>query len=351
MERDIIHIDMDAFYASIEQRDHKDYRNKPIAVGGDPKERGVVCTASYEARKYGVRSAMPSKQAKKLCPHLIFVPVKMEKYLEVSQNIHNILEEYTEFIEPISIDEAFLDVTGGDPIFIGQEIKKRIQDEIGITASVGISINKYLAKLASDYEKPNGFTIIKKDEIEKFLGPLPIRKLWGVGPKTEKELHKLGLYHIEDILRYNPQILKKKFGKKGLELFQYAKGKDDRSVENKNRTKSIGEESTLKKDTRDLKILKEFIKNHCKQIEDRLNNKKLTVRTITLKIKYEDFTSITRSQTLPHYTNTYEELYQVSEMMLVKKISFEKKIRLIGVQVSNILYPNDPIQMKIEDIF
>lgn len=351
MDRAIIHIDMDAFYASIEQRDNPSYKGKPIAVGGSPQGRGVVCTASYEARKYGVKSAMSSKRAKQLCPNIIFVPVRMQKYIEVSNRIYEILEEYADLIEPISIDEAFLDVTGKNAIEIGMELKNKIKNDTGLTASVGISINKYLAKLASDYRKPNGFTIIRKNDVEKFLSPLPIRKLWGVGLKTEKELNRLGLYYVRDVWEYDKDTLIEKFGKKGLELFRYAKGKDDRPVENRHRRKSIGEENTFDRDIDDIDTIKSCIFNHCKMLAYRLQKRKLFIKTVTLKVKYEDFSSITRSITLPNYVNDFDEIYPAAEKILLKKIHFDKRIRLLGVQASNILYPDEPIQIQMKDIF
>lgn len=347
MYRSIIHVDMDAFFASIEQKDNEIYRGKPIAVGGNPEERGVVCTASYEARVFGVKSAMPSKRAKQLCSKLIFVPVRMERYMDISNAIREIFERYSDIIEPISIDEAFLDVTGNDPIRIGKEIKKKIKKEIGLTASVGISINKYLAKIASDYKKPDGFTVIKKDEIEKFLAPLSVRKLWGVGPKTAKELNQLGLYCIGDLLRYDKNVLIHRFGKKGLELFHYAKGKDDRLVENKNRRKSIGEENTFKRDTDDIELLKKCVFEHCKMIEGKLKRQNLLVKIVILKVKYEDFLNCTRSSTLPFYTRNFQEIYSIAENILLNRIGIKKKIRLLGVQVSNILYPDEPIQIQM----
>lgn len=348
MKRQIIHVDMDAFYASIEQKDHPELRNKPIAVGGRPEGRGVICTASYEARKYGVRSAMPSKKAQQLCPNLIFVPVRMERYVEISQKILEIFEEYTDFIEPLSIDEAFLDVTGKDGIQIGQDIKKRIKKELGLTASVGLSINKYLAKLASDSQKPDGFTVITEAEAESFLSPLPVRKLWGVGPKTEQELNNLGIYCIKDLIHYDQRVVIEKFGKKGLELLNFARGKDDRPVENKHRRKSMGEENTFEEDIDDVNILIQYIDSYCRLLVHRLQKNELQIRTITIKIKYEDFENITRSITLPYFTNSYQDIYNSAVNILLTKIRLVKKVRLLGVQVSNILYPDEPVQLQLD---
>jgi DNA polymerase-4 len=347
-EKQIIHVDMDAFYASIEQKDHPELKNKPIAVGGNPDRRGVVCTASYEARRYGVRSAMPSKKAQLLCPQLIFMPVRMERYMEVSRQILEIFEDYTDCIEPLSIDEAFLDVTGRDGVKIGREIKKRIETELGLTASVGISMNKYLAKLASDYRKPNGVTVITKEEVEGFLLPLPVRKLWGVGPKTENELKKLGIYYIKDLANYDQDIIIDRFGKKGFELLNFAKGKDDRLVENKYRRKSIGEETTFDTDIDDVNILLQYAENCSRILTNTLKEKSLQIRTVTVKVKYEDFECITRSTTLPNFTDIYQEIYQNASNTIKNKINMVKKVRLLGIQVSNIRYPDEPVQLLMD---
>ncbi|HSH36263.1 DNA polymerase IV, partial [Schnuerera sp.] len=205
-DRSIIHIDMDAFYASVEQRDNPSLLGKPVIVGG-VRSRGVVSTASYEARKYGIHSAMPIKVAKRLCPKGIYLPVDMKKYKSVSKEIHKIFNRYSSKIEPISIDEAFLDVTGQEAVFIAKRIKNDIQKELKLTASIGISYNKFLAKLASDIKKPNGLTVIKKGEAMEFLKPLSVSKLWGVGPKMERELNKLGIYYIGDIQGYDVDVL------------------------------------------------------------------------------------------------------------------------------------------------
>ncbi|SHJ21823.1 DNA polymerase-4 [Geosporobacter subterraneus DSM 17957] len=347
MHRSIVHIDMDAFYASVEQKDDPNLKNKPIVVGGSPYERGVVCTASYEARKYGIRSAMPTTKAKKLCPELLIIPVRMERYIEISNQIQEIFEQYTDFIEPISLDEAFLDVSGSDSIRIGLEIKTRIKQELNLTASVGISINKFLAKLASGYQKPDGFTVIEQKDIHQFLDLLPVGKLWGVGPKTEKELNRIGIYRVHDLLNYDESTLTSRFGKKGIELLNYARGKDDRPVENKSRRKSLGEECTFVKDTDDLNLLKEQILHQCEAIVEKLKKDNLLIRTLTVKVKYEDFTQLSRTISFTGYTRELKALYEYSEKVLIEKIPRDKKLRLIGIQVSNILYPNEPMQIQL----
>ena len=348
MKRSIIHIDMDAFYASIEQNDYPEYRNKPIAVGGSPDKRGVVCTASYEARKFGVRSAMSSKVAQKLCPNLIIVPVRMNRYIDISKQIQEIFKRYSTLVESLSIDEAFLDVSGSNPIQIGLDIKKEIKLDTGLSASIGISYNKYLAKLASDFNKPDGFKVIYEKEAKAFLDPLPIRKLWGVGPKTEKQFNQLGIFKISDLLCFDKSIILKIIGKKGLELIDFAEGKDERCVENTIRRKSFGGENTFDYDIGDISVVRSYLLEYCKEISSNIIENKLRVKTITLKIKYEDFSCITRSVSLPYYVNSFSDIFKTADNILSNKISMNKKIRLLGIQVSNILYPDEPMQLEIQ---
>ncbi|WP_425446559.1 DNA polymerase IV [Dethiothermospora halolimnae] len=344
-ERAIIHVDMDAFYASIEQRDNPKLKDKPIAVGGNPNGRGVVCAASYEARKYGVKSAMSSKKARFLCPSIIFLPVDMKKYKEVSRRIRYIFTKYSNKIEPISLDEAFLDVTGKDPIKVGKEIKEDILRATVLTASVGVSYNKFLAKLASDMDKPNGFTIISKKWAQDILRPLPVRKLWGVGPKTEEKLNKLGIYKIGEIEKYNDIILKK-FGKRGLELIEFSKGIDNRPVENSLKPQSIGEENTFSEDVIDKGVLYSTIDKYVKDIIYRIKVRKILIRTITVKIKYNDFSIETRSFTLNYPTDRQDVIKKTANYILDNKFKINKKIRLLGVTVSNFIYPDDPLQLR-----
>lgn len=344
--RSIIHVDMDAFYASVEERDNPSLKGKPIIVGGSLKNRGVVTTASYEARKYGVHSAMAIYKAKKLCPEGIFLPVNMAKYKEVSIEVHNIFKRYSRIIEPISIDEAFIDVTGKNPFFIAKNIKRDIKNELNLTASIGISVNKFLAKLASDLEKPDGFTVIRQEEAMEFLKPLPIRKLWGVGPKTEKELNRMGIYTIGDLQDYDIKVLVDRFGKKGRELSYFSKGIDNRPVEIDITTQSIGEEETFKEDISNVEILDHKLKEYSLNLSHKLELKGYLTKTITVKIKYENFSTETRSSTLYIPTDDYLAIYNVSSSLLKNKFSFDKKVRLLGLTVSNFIYPNDPIQLS-----
>ena len=347
MDRSIIHVDMDAFYASVEQRDNPNLIGKPVIIGG-VRDRGVVCAASYEARRYGVHSAMPVKIAKKLCSKGIYLPVNMKKYKETSKEIHKIFRRYSSIIEPISIDEAFLDVTGGDPLVIAKDIKMNIKDKLHLTASVGISINKFLAKLASDINKPNGFTVIKEEEILEFLKPLPVTKLWGVGPKMEREMNKLGIYYIGDIQNYDVDVLISIFGKRGKELYDFSYGIDHRPVEDYVLNQSIGEEETFQEDIKDMNILIDKLKSYSINLSNKLISKDCLIRTITIKIKYSDFSVETRSMTLSIPTDNDLIIFKTSKHILMTKFNIKKSIRLIGLTVSNLIYPEDPIQLSME---
>jgi DNA polymerase-4 len=346
-DRAIIHVDMDAFYASIEQRDNPSLRGKPVIIGG-ASDRGVVCTASYEARRYGIHSAMPGKLAKRLCPDGIYLPVNMKKYKETSKEIHNIFRRYSSIIESISIDEAFLDVTDKDYIMIAKNIKRDIKNELELTASVGISMNKLLAKLASDIEKPDGFTVIKKGEVIQLLKPLPVTKLWGVGPKMERELNKLGIYYIEDIQNYDVNVLISLFGKRGKELYDFSFGLDYRPIEDHILNQSIGEEETFHEDIRDVNILIDKLKLYSINLSNKLIKKGYLVKTITVKIKYDDFSIETRSMTLNIPTNDHITIFSTSKHILLSKFKMEKKVRLIGLTLSNLIYPEDPIQLSMK---
>lgn len=346
-DRSIIHVDMDAFYAQIEQRDNPKLIGKPVIIGGT-SSRGVVSTASYEARKYGVHSAMPIKAAKKLCPEGIYLPVNMKKYKEVSKNIHGIFTKYTNVYEPISIDEAFLDVTGKEALEIAKSIKKDIRDKLRLTASVGISINKFLAKLASEVNKPDGLTIIEKDEILSFLRPLPITKIWGVGPKMERELNKLGIYYIEDVQNYDVEVLVSIFGKRGKELYEFSYGIDNRPVEPRIANQSIGEEETFLKDIYDMEMLLDTLKDYSFNLSKKLKENRYLARTICVKIKYSDFIIETRSMTLNIPTNDERMIYKTAKYILLNKFNINREVRLIGLTLSNLIYPDDPIQLSMD---
>lgn len=338
--RKIIHIDMDAFFASVEQLDNPELRGKPVAVGGSG-ERHVVAAASYEARKFGVRSAMPSVIAKRLCPGLIFVRHRFERYHELSQKIFEIFSEYTGLVEPLSIDEAFLDVTTdrkniGSATIIARMIKNDIRERTGLTASAGISVNKFLAKIASDIKKPDGIFVIPPEEAERFIENLPVDKFHGIGKVTAERMHKLGIHTGKDLKNWDLPSLVRNFGKTGKFYYDIARGIDERPVEPESERKSIGTELTYEKDlTTRFEIIAELYKVE-KELMRRISDAGTTGKTVTLKIKFSDFRTITRSRTLRNYIRDFGTLHK--EVTAIRKsLDLEgKKIRLLGVTVSNL---------------
>jgi len=338
--RKIIHIDMDAFFASVEQLDNPDLRGKPVAVGGSG-ERHVVAAASYEARKFGVRSAMPSVTAKRLCPELIFVKHRFDRYVEISEQILEIFREYTDAVEPLSIDEAFLDVTSdkkgiGSATLIAKEIKKIIKERMGLTASAGVSFNKFLAKIASDIKKPDGLFIIKPGDAEKFIDELPIEKFYGIGKVTADKMHKLGIHKGGDLKKWDIPDLIRNFGKAGKFFYDIVRGIDDRPVETEAERKSVGTELTYEKDlTTEFEIVAELYKVE-KGLMRRLKDAGTTGRTVTLKVKFSDFRQITRSKTVPCYIRDFETLHkEVTDIRKSLNLKGER-IRLMGVTLSNL---------------
>ncbi len=338
-ERKIIHIDMDAFYASVEQRDHPELRGKPVAVG-HAEERGVVAAASYEARRYGVRSAMASQRAMRLCPGLIFVPGRMEVYKEVSRQIHEIFHAYTDIIEPLSLDEAFLDVTDNKPGIplatdIAREIKKRIREELGLVASAGVSYNKFLAKVASDYRKPDGLCTIHPDQAMAFIARLPIESFWGVGPVTARKMHVLGIHNGKHLQACSTDLLVRQFGKAGNLYHDFACGIDLRPVEPLRVRKSVGCEHTLEKDiTLRSSVIIELY-HVATELLERVTRIGFSGNTLTLKIKFYDFSQITRSLTRPEELTTLNRILPLAKQLL-HDVDYENHpIRLIGLSVSN----------------
>jgi DNA polymerase IV len=331
---------MDAFFASVEQLDNPELRGKPVAVGGSG-ERSVVAAASYEARKFGVRSAMPSVIAKRLCPDLIFVRHNFERYNEVSSSVFEIFKQYTDLIEALSIDEAFLDVTD-DKLKIGSAtvIANRIRDEIklktGLTASAGISINKFLAKIASDINKPDGLFLIKPEDAEKFIEELPVEKFYGIGKVTAQKMHVLGIHKGSDLKKWDIKSLVRNFGKAGVFFYDIVRGIDDRPVEPDQERKSVGTELTYEKDlTTRFEIIAELYKIE-KELMERIGHSGTTGRTITLKVKFSDFRQITRSKTLQHYIRDFDTLHkEVSGIRKTLKLE-GSRIRLLGVSISNL---------------
>lgn len=339
--RRIIHLDMDAFFAAIEQLDNPAYRGKPVIVGGAPHARGVVSTCSYEARKYGIHSAMPLREAGRRCPHGIFVPGRMQRYREVSAAIMKLLREYTPLVEPLSCDEAFLDVTGSQQLFgpaeeIARQIVDRIASELGLSASVGVAPNKFLAKLASDLQKPKGFVVIREEEVLSFLAPLPISRIWGVGPKTTVQLKKMGLKTIGDLQQLTLAFLRDKLGDLGVHLYRLARGVDDRPVEPTATVKSIGHETTFQEDTANRELLEETLWRLSEKVARRLRRKGLVGKVITIKIRDQDFHTITRRSTLYQPTDFEEEIFQTAHRLAEANDWGRKPLRLIGVSVSGL---------------
>jgi DNA polymerase IV len=331
---------MDAFFASVEQLDNPELRGKPVAVGGSG-ERSVVAAASYEARKFGIRSAMSSVVAKRLCPDLIFVRHNFSRYTEVSGIIHEIFREYTDLIEPLSIDEAFLDVTNdkkniGSATVIARKIRKDIKSRTGLTASAGISVNKFLAKIASEINKPDGLFLIRPEDAEKFIEELPVEKFYGIGKVTAQKMHKLGVHTGADLKKWDLISLVRNFGKAGVFFYHIVRGIDDRPVEPDQERKSVGTELTYEKDlTTRFEIVAELYKLE-KELMERLEHSNTAGRTITFKIKFSDFRQITRSKTLQHYIRDFKTLHnEVSEIR--KSIKLEGyRIRLLGLTISNL---------------
>ena len=339
-ERKIIHIDMDAFFASVEQRDRPELRGLPVAVGHDGP-RGVVSTASYEARRYGVRSAMPMTRAKRLCPTLVIVNGRHEAYKAVSEQIHAIFHDYTDLIEPLSIDEAFLDVTqnkrGVDlAVDIAREIRQRIRSELGLTASAGVSYNNVLAKIASYYRKPDGMTVIHPDRALDFIAGLKIEQFWGVGPRTANRMHYMGIFTGADLRKCSLAHLTEVFGKMGRTYYDFARGVDNRPVETEYVRKSVGCEHTLESDTglRSTALIELY--HTVLELVERIAKGHFEGHTLTLKVKYGDFTQITRSITLHNVLQTKDDILAPAKRLLKQvEVSATHPIRLIGLAVSN----------------
>lgn len=338
--RHIIHLDMDAFFAAVEQRDRPELRGKPVLVGGDPKGRGVVSTASYEARQFGCHSAMPMAQAIRLCPKAIIVRPRMDRYAEVSKQILAILDQFTPLVEPLSIDEGFLDVTGstrllGSPETIGADLKHRVRAATNLTASVGVGPNKFVAKLASSSQKPDGLVVVAPGDVRDFLEPLPITRLWGVGKATLPRLEKLGIRTFGDALRFSKVDWRREFGEHGAHFYELVRGIDERRVVPDREAKSISQEVTFAVDIVDLDFLRLVILDQMDHVAYRLRRHRLTARNAMLKIRSADFTTITRRATLHDPTDETERLWQlVSELFDAWRRLGPPPVRLIGVGVS-----------------
>jgi DNA polymerase IV len=357
VSRTILHVDMDAFYASVEQRDHPEYRGKPVIVGSDPKEgngRGIVATCSYEARKFGVHSAQPISRAWKLCPGGIYVLPDMGKYSRVSDRVMGILLGFTDLLEQVSIDEAFLDVTGserlmGPGVEIAGKIKSRISRELGLTASVGVAANKFVAKIASDLKKPNGLVVVAPGNEKDFLAPLPMGRLWGVGPKTETALKKIGLERIGQLAAMSHSELTAMLGKSGAHFWQLAHGIDDRPVESAEGCKSIGHEITFDQDTGDWALLERTLLDLAEKVAQRLRSNGARARTIAIKFRESDFSTFTRRVTLNNPVDTSEKIFPAALKLLGSLFRKGCPVRLIGVYAGNLEAGFGEKQMSLFD--
>lgn len=337
--RKIIHIDMDAFYASVEQMDNPLLRGKPVAVGGS-ENRGVVAAASYEARKFGVRSALSGVLAKKYCPELIFVKPRFDRYKEISNIIRKIFHEYTDLVEPLSLDEAYLDVTKnkkGNPSasLLAQEIRLRILSETGLTASAGISVNKFVAKIASDYNKPNGQKTVNPDEVISFLEDLPIRKFYGVGKVTTEKMYQLGIFTGVDLKSKPLDFLQKNFGKSGTFYFNVVRGIHNSEVKADRITKSVAAEHTFEVNLSSEIFMMEKLESIAIGLEKRLKKYNVAGKTVTLKIKYSDFSQQTRSKTLPYFISDKGLILEIVEELLFQE-RMKDSVRLLGISLSNL---------------
>lgn len=339
----IIHVDMDAFYASVEILDNSQLAGKCVIVGGHGN-RGVVCAASYEARDMGVCSAQPIVRAKKLCPKGIFLPVRMKRYMDISERVFSIFSRFTPFVEPISIDEAFLDVTGSTRLFgpgerIGADIREAILKEIGITASAGVAQNKLVAKIASDLCKPDGLKKVEPQDTLSFLEPLPISRLWGVGPVALKKLELLGVTTIGEARRLSRKLLKDNFGKFGDAIYDFSRGIDPRPVEPPAAAKSVGREITFDKDVTDNETARKKLLYLSEQVAVRLRGRGVCGRTICLKVKYSDFTQVTRSATIEIPTDDTLVIFELSKKLMQKTLIGKKRVRLLGISASHLARP------------
>ncbi len=353
--RTILHVDMDAFYAAVEQRDRPELRGKPVIVGSDPKGgkgRGIVATCSYEARKFGVHSAQPISQAWRRCPQGIYLRPDMDKYARASCRIMEILCEFTDLLEQVSIDEAFLDVTGsrrlhGEGVEIAHKIKQRLSREQGLTASVGVACSKFVAKVASDLKKPDGLVVVQPGDERTFLSELPVRRLWGVGRKTESSLLRLGFRTIGQLATADRADLSRRLGAAGMHLWELANGSDDRPVSPEEGYKSIGHETTFESDVEETHILHDSLLDLTERVCERLRKQGARGRTITVKYREGDFTTFTRRRTLGIPADTGERIFPVAWRLLQGLLRPGRRVRLIGVYASNLAFTEGAAQMNL----
>lgn len=338
MEKVILHVDMDAFFASVEQKDNPSFKGKPVIVGG-VSERGVVSTCSYEARKYGIHSAMPIFIAQKLCPHGIYLRTRHERYKEISKKVFDILKEVTPLVEPLSIDEAYLDLSEGyfdDGLEAAKYIKNKVFKELGLTLSIGISYNKFLAKLASDWNKPDGIKIIRRDMLPDILFQLSISKIYGLGSKSVKKLNNMGIFKVKDLYEMPREFYIEYLGKYGMDIYYRIRGIDKREVEVQRDRKSYGKERTFTSDTDDKDEILRYVKDFSLSITNDLKIKGIKGKTITVKYKMSNFENHTRSRTINHYTNDFQEVYSIC-VEIINGEDFSGGIRLIGITISSFM--------------
>ena len=345
MSRKIIHVDMDAFYASVEIRERPELKNRAVVVGGAAEGRGVVAAANYIARRYGIHSAMPTASAKRLCKELVVLPPRHGFYAEVSRQIHAIFNRYTPQIEPLALDEAFLDVSGSEKLFgsaeqIGREIKQAIRDELSLVASVGVAPNKFLAKLASDIDKPDGFVVVDENNIDRFLAPLPVTRIWGVGKVAAKGFEKLGIRTIGQMQQYPQRLIIDHFGNSGEQFYRLARGIDDRPVVSESEAKSISNETTFAVDISDPKVMRDWLHSLTEQVAWRLRAQNLKGRTVQIKVRLSDFTTLTRAHSLEDVTDITAEIWRAVQTLFEQRLPRPlPPVRLLGVGVSNFSEP------------
>lgn len=342
-KRIVLHVDMDQFYAAVEEHENPEIKGKPVVVGADPKGgrgRGVVSTSNYEARKYGIRSGMPISRAWKLCPDAVYLQPNYELYIRTSSRIMTILRKYTDMIERWGLDEAFLDVSNRVSNFEdarrqAEVIKREVHEKEGLSCSIGIGPNKLVAKIASDFEKPDGLTVVEENRVEKFLTPLPVRKLLWVGKKTERRLNEMGIKTIGDLAAFDVSVLTERFGIMGTQYHLFAHGIDDSEVVEQGMIKSIGRETTFEEDTSDQSVIFEALDRLSREIHEELVESKLLFRTVTIKIRYENFKTHTHGKTLLLFTNSLQSLQRATKELIQPYLSKSRKVRLVGVRASN----------------
>ena len=352
-QRSIIHLDMDAFYPAVEVLDKPELKGKPVIVGGT-KKRGVVSSASYEARRFGVHSAQPIATAIRLCPDGIFMPVRMSRYKEISEQVFAIFHSFTPLVEPLSIDEAFLDLTGAERLMgqtevIARKIKETILKKTGLTVSAGVASSKFVAKIASDIDKPDGLTVVQPDRVRSFLDPLPVKKMWGVGKVTQQALARLSVKTFKDLRQIPVEILEKKFGERGTVMHLFSMGIDERDVEPGREPKSIGHEQTFMKDILNPDQARKEILSLANRIALRMRRDEVRGSTVSLKVKYSDFTQIIRAATLPEPTDDSMEIYSTACRLLKKTAVGKRPVRLLGISLSRLSSPEGEKQLMLFD--